>query len=190
MPLIRQTIPARKRKTSGFQGFHFSNLFPRMREVEAPNWHLKFRPRRSSSPALRFHRAWRHHGGQCAQQSAGRPDEYNVRGRRWIDCIARLGNGRAIGRARVNVFVVRAFLRMRSLLGDKRELAGQLAALEKELEQRLDVHEATIVTILQRVMDIIDPPALSSSAFQTANRISSLNLIEFGVPNRATRQAS
>ena len=33
-------------------------------------------------------------------------------------------------------------------------------ALEKELKQRLDVQEAAIVTILQRVMDIIDPPAL------------------------------
>jgi len=49
---------------------------------------------------------------------------------------------------------------MRALLGDKRELAKKLAALERELKQRLDVHEAAIVTILQRVMDIIDPPAL------------------------------
>jgi hypothetical protein len=59
----------------------------------------------------------------------------------------------------MSVFVVRAFLRMRALLGDKRELAKQLAALEKELKQRLDIHEAAIVTILQRVMDIIDPPS-------------------------------
>jgi hypothetical protein len=58
----------------------------------------------------------------------------------------------------MSVFVVRAFLKMRALLGDKRELARQLAALEKELKQRLDIHEAAIVTILQRVMDIIDPP--------------------------------
>jgi hypothetical protein len=56
----------------------------------------------------------------------------------------------------MSVFVVRAFLKMRALLGDKRELA--LAALEKELKKRLDVHEAVIVTILQQVMDIIDPP--------------------------------
>jgi hypothetical protein len=60
----------------------------------------------------------------------------------------------------MSVFVVRAFLKMRALLGDKRELAKKLAALEKELKQRLNVHEAAIVTILQRVMDIIDPPAL------------------------------
>jgi hypothetical protein len=44
------------------------------------------------------------------------------------------------------------------MLGDKRELAQKLASLEKELKKRLDVHEAVIVTILQRVMDIIDPP--------------------------------
>ena len=53
----------------------------------------------------------------------------------------------------MSVFVVRAFLKMRTLLGDKRELAKKLAALEKELKQRLNVHEATIVTILQRVMN-------------------------------------
>ena len=62
----------------------------------------------------------------------------------------------------MSVFVVRAFLKMRTLLGDKREWAKILAALEKELKQRLDVHEAAIVTILQRVMDVIDPPALPS----------------------------
>ena len=60
----------------------------------------------------------------------------------------------------MSVFVVRAFLKMRALLGDKRELARKLAALEKELTQRLDVHEAAIVHVLQRVMDVIDPPAL------------------------------
>src|SRR6266550_1473248 len=60
----------------------------------------------------------------------------------------------------ISVFVVRAFLKMRALLGDKRELAKKLAALEKELTQRLDVHEAAIVHVLQRVTDILDPPAL------------------------------
>lgn len=60
----------------------------------------------------------------------------------------------------MSVFVVRAFLKMRALLGDKRELAKQLAVLERELKQRVDIHEAAIVTVLQRVMDIIDPPSL------------------------------
>ena len=62
--------------------------------------------------------------------------------------------------AQMSVFVVRAFVKMRAALSDNRELARKLAALEKELKERLDVHEAAIVTILQRVMDIIDPPAL------------------------------
>jgi hypothetical protein len=57
----------------------------------------------------------------------------------------------------MSVFVVRAFLKMRSILTDTRDLARKLAALEEELKGRLDVHEATIVTILQRVMDILDP---------------------------------
>ena len=60
----------------------------------------------------------------------------------------------------MSVFVVRAFLKMRALLGDERDLAQKLVSLEKELKKRLDVHEVVIVTILQRVMDIIDPPAL------------------------------
>ena len=60
----------------------------------------------------------------------------------------------------MSVFVVRAFLKMRALLGDNRDLAQKLAGLEKELKKRLDVHDTVIVTILQRVMDIIDPPAL------------------------------
>jgi hypothetical protein len=63
----------------------------------------------------------------------------------------------------MSVFVVRAFLKMRAALSDNWELARKLAALEKELKERLDVHEAAIVTILQRVMDIIDPPALPES---------------------------
>ena len=60
----------------------------------------------------------------------------------------------------MSVFVVRAFLKMRALLGDNRDLAQKLAGLEKELKKRLDVHDTVIVTILQRVMNIIDPPAL------------------------------
>jgi len=58
----------------------------------------------------------------------------------------------------MSVFVVRAFVKMRGMLSDTRELALRLAALEQELKDRLDVHESAIVSILQRVMDVIDPP--------------------------------
>jgi phage regulator Rha-like protein len=57
----------------------------------------------------------------------------------------------------MSVFVVRAFVKMRDARSDSRELAKKLAALEKELKGRLDVHEAAMVGILQRVMDILDP---------------------------------
>jgi len=66
-----------------------------------------------------------------------------------------LNSPRAI---QMSVFVVRAFVKMRGVFADTRDLARKLAALEKELKGRLDVHEAAIVTILQRVMDILDPP--------------------------------
>ena len=90
------------------------------------------------------------HGGR----RRGRPYAFTEHGA--IMAANVLNSRRAV---QMSVFVVRAFLKMRALLGDKRELAKQLAALEKELKQRLDIHEAAIVTILQRVMDIIDPPS-------------------------------
>ena len=61
---------------------------------------------------------------------------------------------------RMSVFVVRAFVKMRELLGGTKELAKQLAALEKKLTARLDGHEVAIVDVLRRVMDILDPPPL------------------------------
>src|SRR5438552_2013692 len=60
--------------------------------------------------------------------------------------------------AQMSVFVVRAFVKMRAVFTDTRDLARKLAALEKELKGRLNVHEATIVTFLQRVLDILEPP--------------------------------
>jgi hypothetical protein len=60
----------------------------------------------------------------------------------------------------MSVFVVRAFIKMRSALMDTRDLARKLSALESELKTRLDVHEAAIVEVLQRVMQILDPPPL------------------------------
>jgi hypothetical protein len=93
------------------------------------------------------------HGGR-----RGRPYAFTEHGA--IMAANVLNSPRAV---QMSVFVVRAFLKMRALLGDKRDLAQKLVSLEKELKKRLDVHEAVIVTILQRVMDIIDPPALPAS---------------------------
>jgi phage regulator Rha-like protein len=59
----------------------------------------------------------------------------------------------------MSIFLVRAFVKMRGLLADTRQLAHKLVALEQELKGRLDLHDAAIITILQRVMDLIDPPS-------------------------------
>ena len=58
----------------------------------------------------------------------------------------------------MSVFVVRAFITMRKTLSTNKELLETLRLLEKKLTKRLDVHESAIVGVLQRVMDIIDPP--------------------------------
>jgi hypothetical protein len=58
----------------------------------------------------------------------------------------------------MSVYVVRAFVKMRSVFSDTKSLARKLAQLEKELKSRLNVHETAIVEVLQRVMDILDPP--------------------------------
>ncbi len=59
---------------------------------------------------------------------------------------------------RMSVFVIRAFVKMRQTLHGTPELARKLAGLEKKLTGRLDVHEAAIVGILQKIMKILSPP--------------------------------
>jgi hypothetical protein len=58
---------------------------------------------------------------------------------------------------RMSVFVVRAFVKMRELLGGTEDLARQLKALEARLTARLDGHEAAIVDVLQRLMRLLEP---------------------------------
>jgi phage regulator Rha-like protein len=60
----------------------------------------------------------------------------------------------------MSVYVVRAFLKTRSVLSDNHQLARKLAQLEKKLKNRLDLHEIAIVEVLQRIMNILDPPLL------------------------------
>jgi len=58
----------------------------------------------------------------------------------------------------MSVFVVRAFTKMRTALSDTRDLARKLATLEREVKSRLDSHDAAIVDVMQRILDLIDPP--------------------------------
>src|SRR5687767_6731924 len=59
----------------------------------------------------------------------------------------------------MSVFVVRAFVKMRQILIANQQLADELKELERKLTSRLDIHEAAIVDVLQRIMRRIDPPA-------------------------------
>jgi hypothetical protein len=63
----------------------------------------------------------------------------------------------------MSVFVIRAFVKMRETLRGTPELARKLAALEKKLTARLDVHEAAIVEVLREVMKILNPPEAPES---------------------------
>ena len=60
----------------------------------------------------------------------------------------------------MSVFVVRAFVAMRAALSDTAALARKLAALEREVKARLDGHDAAIVDVLRRFLEILDPPPL------------------------------
>ena len=80
-----------------------------------------------------------------------------------------LNSARAI---EMSVFVVRAFVRMRAAFSDT-------AALEREVKARLDGHDAAIVDVLRRFMEILDPPPLPEPPPKSP--------IGFGVKEKAAR---
>ena len=58
----------------------------------------------------------------------------------------------------ISVFVVRAFVKMREMLIEQRDLAKKLEDLEERLTERLDIHETAIVEVLRQVMTLLVPP--------------------------------
>lgn len=58
----------------------------------------------------------------------------------------------------MSVFVVRAFVKMREVLAQNKELAAKLAELENKLTARLDNHEKAIVQILDEIKKLMEPP--------------------------------
>lgn len=59
---------------------------------------------------------------------------------------------------RMSVFVVKAFVAMRSLLLTQQDLAKKLADIERTLTERLDTHEHAISDIIQQIMQLLSPP--------------------------------
>lgn len=66
-----------------------------------------------------------------------------------------LNSARAV---EMSVYVVRAFVKMRSVLAEHKDLARELAELENKLTERLDAHELAIIDVLRRIMSLLDPP--------------------------------
>lgn len=58
----------------------------------------------------------------------------------------------------MSVFIVRAFVKMREMMSEERDLAKKLEDLELRLTERLDIHETAIVEVLRRVMALLAPP--------------------------------
>ena len=59
----------------------------------------------------------------------------------------------------MSVFVVRAFVKMRSALTETGDLARKLADIEKKLTARIDNCDRAIVDVLQEIMRMLNPPA-------------------------------
>ena len=57
----------------------------------------------------------------------------------------------------MSVFVVRAFVKMREVLAQNKELAVKLAELERRLTRRLDDHEEAITHILDEIKKLMEP---------------------------------
>jgi hypothetical protein len=90
---------------------------------------------------------------QSLRFSAFRPSAFTEHGA--IMAANVLNSAQAV---KMSVYVVRAFVKMREMLVSRRELANELAELERKLGGRLDAHELAIVEVLQRLMQILDPP--------------------------------
>jgi hypothetical protein len=58
----------------------------------------------------------------------------------------------------MSVFVVRAFVRLREMLGRHQEIAARFS----ELEQRLDTHDESIQTIVDAIKSLMQPPTPST----------------------------
>jgi hypothetical protein len=67
-----------------------------------------------------------------------------------------LGSERAIS---VNIEIMRAFVRMRQLLGSNKELARRFAQLEARIDKKLAEHDGAITAILSAIRELMNPPA-------------------------------
>jgi hypothetical protein len=96
-----------------------------------------------------------------------------------------LDSSRAV---QMSVFVVRAFVKMRAALTHTLGLTRKLAALEAELKSRLNVHEAAIVDVLERIMRILDPTPLPPPPLEPPKPEIGFHVKEEELPYRIERR--
>jgi hypothetical protein len=65
-----------------------------------------------------------------------------------------LNSSRAV---EMSIYVVRAFVQLRELLGSNRELAQRFAQLEARLDKKLTGHDAAIAAILSAIRELMNP---------------------------------
>ena len=136
-------------KIYGVPTFRFNEAIKRNRHRFPPDF--MFQLRTEEAAALRSQIAILKKGR--GQHRKYRPYAFTEHGA--LQAANVLRSARAV---QMSVFVIRAFVRMRQTLLGTRELAEKLAALEKKLTSRLDVHEAAIIEVLQELMQILNPP--------------------------------
>jgi hypothetical protein len=58
----------------------------------------------------------------------------------------------------MSVYVVRAFVKLRELLGSNKELARRLNELEARIEKKLATHDQAIAAMLSAIRQLMNPP--------------------------------
>jgi ORF6N domain len=59
----------------------------------------------------------------------------------------------------VNIEIMRAFVKLRELLGSNKELARRFVQLEARLDKKLTEHDVAIATILSAIREFMHPPS-------------------------------
>ncbi len=65
----------------------------------------------------------------------------------------------------MSVYIVRAFIKFRKILGENKDLANKLAELERKLTERLDVHGDAIRQLFEEIREILNPPLPTDASF-------------------------
>jgi hypothetical protein len=149
-------------KIYGVPTFRFNEAIKRNRHRFPPDFMFQLTREEFNSLKSQIAMSKRQKSSQIAMSKTGRggrrtlPYAFTEHGA--LQAANVLRSSRAV---QMSVFVIRAFVKMRETLRAAPELARKLAALEKKLTARLDVHEAAIVHVLQEVMQILNPPPIA-----------------------------